>query len=116
MEGNIYDAIERVSGWLLPEVYFDNQAGRDVKAIKEFVAEYKKLKPDWSKVPPEFGWVTVDTSWGVYGHEELPLWDGEWWSAKMTWLADLDIQNGFDSGLLVWERPGRSVENSGKKA
>lgn len=79
--------------------------------VRELVAAYDALAPDWAAAPEWAQWYAVDADGAAHWCDEKPsriLGMSEWWDEDhRRWSLDkqVDLPSGIDWRLCIWRRP-----------
>ena len=76
-------------------------------ALRELVAAYDALAPDWSQAPDDAEWCVIEQTGDCYWHEAEPTPVGLSWESGTADFAGFVfvIPLGVDWRLCKWQRP-----------
>ena len=92
----IYKQIAQcVEGLPTSGYHSDNPLNTAVAAVKDFIAAYNALAPDWSEAPEWAQWYSIYS-------DGYATWSGDG-VGKLAGLVELPL--GIDYRLCKWQRP-----------
>lgn len=110
---NVYEAMRRVLEYaidyldILPDTAASNE---DVVAVRQMLAAYDALAPDWDESPDNAVWCAIHANGLQYWFDAEPVTtDGyNGWHNRSAWndfYREMELPLGIDWRLCKWQRP-----------